>query len=49
MVQNSVQTSSSQGSLKEAISKVDEGYAQAAIGAKNIADVYNELGGDQYE
>ena len=50
MVENFETTSSSsRGSLKEAISKLDEGYSESAIGQKDIADVYNEIGADQYD
>ena len=47
MVENFETTSSSsRGSLKEAISKLDEGYSESAIGQKDIAEVYNEIGAD---
>ena len=50
MVENYETTSSSsKGSAKETISKLDEGYSESAIGQKDIADVYNEIGADQYD
>ena len=35
--------------LKETITKLDDGYSDSAVGKKNIADVYNEIGADKYD